>query len=145
VRLLCEVHKVNTQYEGQPVSFSKPILFILAWKVHSKGIICSQSQRFWPLKCLNWSLGVSHMKFAGRTGRNGKEGDKLNCFLPLPSFSLWSAYWALPPRSETKNGGGYCNSMEQKLISQPGSPSAGQKIRLLCLQNIHHHVHWTTS
>jgi hypothetical protein len=37
------------------------------------------------------------------------------CLLPLPSFILWSAYWALPPRSAAKDDGGCYNNIALKL------------------------------
>jgi hypothetical protein len=42
---------------------------------------------------------------------DGKEGGKLNFLLPLTTFIQRSAYWALPPRSAAKNGGGYYNGL----------------------------------
>jgi hypothetical protein len=105
----------------------------LAWALYS----CGSWQRFWPLKYLNWNLGVSHfinvMTEAIRTSETSvfsnetkrrcipegsylhsglpevccNEGGKLYCLLPLPAFILRSAYWAVPPRSAAKNEGGY--------------------------------------
>jgi hypothetical protein len=43
----------------------------------------------------------------GVKGWKGPGGGNRTCLVPLHSFSRWSAWWALPPRSRAKNGGVY--------------------------------------
>jgi hypothetical protein len=67
----------------------------------------SRVQRSWPLKCVNWtSERVTYQKFARKDGRTW-EG-RGQTYLSVSSFFIqWSACWALPTRSATKNIGGY--------------------------------------
>jgi hypothetical protein len=67
----------------------------------------SQRQRFWPLKCLNWNLGASHLPevcWKGWKEWKGKKGEGANLtvsFLFLPSFcGPYTGSWA-------DNGEGY--------------------------------------
>jgi hypothetical protein len=56
---------------------------------------------------VNWNLGAS---FLPDVFWKGREGGKLNCLFPLPSFIRWSTSWALPSMSAAKKGGGYYNT-----------------------------------